>query len=116
MISQSLLKEFQAKVGADNVFADDADRLTYSYDAAVLDPVMPALFTICVMPVGNDGVTFTVKVMVPVAPAGRLPTKYVQTALPQLQPGWLAAGSKPVCAGTVSVMTTPVASCVPRLA
>ena len=43
MISQSLLKEFQAKVGADNVFADDADRLTYSYDAAVLDPVMPAL-------------------------------------------------------------------------
>lgn len=43
MISQSLLKEFQTKVGADNVFADDADRLTYSYDAAVLDPVMPAL-------------------------------------------------------------------------
>lgn len=43
MIRQSLLKEFQAKVGADNVFADQADRLTYSYDAAVLEPVMPGL-------------------------------------------------------------------------
>jgi len=43
MISQSLLKEFQAKVGADNVFSEDTDRLTYSYDAAVLEPVMPGL-------------------------------------------------------------------------
>ncbi len=43
MISQSLLEEFQAKVGADNVFSEDTDRLTYSYDAAVLEPVMPGL-------------------------------------------------------------------------
>ncbi|MFO7497226.1 MAG: FAD-linked oxidase C-terminal domain-containing protein [Desulfobacterales bacterium] len=43
MISRSLLKEFQAKVGADNVFSEDTDRLTYSYDAAVLEPVMPGL-------------------------------------------------------------------------
>lgn len=43
MISQSLLKEFQSKVGADNVFSEDTDRLTYSYDAAVLEPVMPGL-------------------------------------------------------------------------
>ena len=43
MISQSLLKEFQAIVGADNVFSEDTDRLAYSYDAAVLEPVMPGL-------------------------------------------------------------------------
>jgi glycolate oxidase len=43
MISQSLLKEFQAFVGADNVFSEDTDRLAYSYDAAVLEPVMPGL-------------------------------------------------------------------------
>jgi glycolate oxidase len=38
-----LLKEFQAIVGADNVFSEDTDRLAYSYDAAVLEPVMPGL-------------------------------------------------------------------------
>ena len=43
MISQSLLKEFQAIVGAENVFSEDTDRLAYSYDAAVLEAVMPAL-------------------------------------------------------------------------
>ncbi len=43
MISQSLVKEFQGTVGADNVFSEDTDRLAYSYDAAVLEPVMPGL-------------------------------------------------------------------------
>jgi glycolate oxidase len=43
MIRQSLLKEFQAIVGAENVFPEDTDRLAYSYDAAVLEAVMPAL-------------------------------------------------------------------------
>ena len=41
MISQSLIKEFQALVGAENLFLDPADLVTYSYDAAVLKPVMP---------------------------------------------------------------------------
>ncbi len=40
---QSLTKEFQAIVGEENVMAKEADRHAYSYDAAVLDPVMPAL-------------------------------------------------------------------------
>jgi glycolate oxidase len=43
MIRKSLLKEFQAIVGAENVFSEDTDRLAYSYDAAVLEAVMPAL-------------------------------------------------------------------------
>ncbi|OQY58849.1 MAG: glycolate oxidase subunit GlcD [Desulfobacteraceae bacterium 4572_88] len=42
-MNQTLLKEFQEKVGRENVFADKADMLTYSYDAAVLDPVLPDL-------------------------------------------------------------------------
>jgi len=43
MIRKSLLKEFQIIVGAENVFSEDTDRLAYSYDAAVLEAVMPAL-------------------------------------------------------------------------
>lgn len=43
MIGQALLKEFQNVLGKANVFGDETDRLTYSYDAAVLDPVMPAV-------------------------------------------------------------------------
>jgi glycolate oxidase len=43
MFSQALIREFKQKLGSDNVFDDAADRLTYSYDAAVLEPVMPAL-------------------------------------------------------------------------
>jgi len=43
MIQKGLLKEFQKTVGAANVFTDHADLLTYSYDAAVLEPVLPAV-------------------------------------------------------------------------
>ena len=43
MISKALVKEFQKVVGKENVMTDAADRLTYSYDAAVLEPVMPSL-------------------------------------------------------------------------
>ena len=43
MISKVLLKEFETIVGKDNVFQDETDRITYSYDAAVLEPAMPAL-------------------------------------------------------------------------
>lgn len=43
MIGQALLKEFQKVLGKENVFGDETDRLTYSYDAAVLDPVIPAI-------------------------------------------------------------------------
>ena len=43
MIGKSLLHEFQSTLGTDNVFHEDVDRLSYSYDAAVLDPVLPDL-------------------------------------------------------------------------
>lgn len=40
---KALIKEFEKVVGKDNVFQDETDRATYSYDAAVLEPVLPAL-------------------------------------------------------------------------
>lgn len=43
MFSKALLKEFKTILGHDKVFTDKADLVTYSYDAAVLDPVIPAL-------------------------------------------------------------------------
>lgn len=43
MITRALLQEFQNILGSENVFTEEADLLTYSYDAAVLDPVLPAL-------------------------------------------------------------------------
>ena len=43
MVSPALLKEFKAILGPENVFSDKVDLVTYSYDAAVLDPVLPAV-------------------------------------------------------------------------
>jgi glycolate oxidase len=43
MITSGLLKEFRSVVGSENVLHEEADLLTYSYDAAVLKPVQPAL-------------------------------------------------------------------------
>ncbi len=43
MISPALLKEFQSLLGKDNVMDSEADRHAYSYDAAVLDAVVPEL-------------------------------------------------------------------------
>ena len=37
------MKAFKEAVGADNVVSDPADLHTYSYDAAVVDPVLPGL-------------------------------------------------------------------------
>ena len=42
MLSKTLLKEFQRYIGKENVFSNQADLITYSYDAAVLDQVLPA--------------------------------------------------------------------------
>ncbi len=42
-MSKVPLKEFETIVGKANVFQDETDRMTYSYDAAVLEPAMPAL-------------------------------------------------------------------------
>jgi len=43
MIRGALIREFEAVLGKDAVFAAEADRLTYAYDAAPLEPVMPGL-------------------------------------------------------------------------
>jgi len=43
MISQGLIQDFQKILGREQVFVSEADRLTYAYDAAVLEPVLPAL-------------------------------------------------------------------------
>jgi glycolate oxidase len=43
MISQGLIQELQQLLGREQVMVSEADRLTYAYDAAVLEPVLPAL-------------------------------------------------------------------------
>lgn len=42
-ISANLVKEFQSIVSPENVYTSEAERMSYSYDAAVLAPVMPAV-------------------------------------------------------------------------
>ena len=42
MFTKTLLAEFYKILGQENVFSDQADLVTYSYDAAVLDQVLPA--------------------------------------------------------------------------
>jgi hypothetical protein len=39
----ALIKEFILLLGTENVFTSEADRMAYSYDEAVLTPVVPAL-------------------------------------------------------------------------
>ena len=41
MISKALLKEFTEILGKENIFTEEPDRATYSYDAAVLETVTP---------------------------------------------------------------------------
>jgi glycolate oxidase len=43
MISDSLIRQFGRVAGTDNVLTDATDLFTYSYDAAVVDPVKPGL-------------------------------------------------------------------------
>lgn len=43
MIRPALIAAFKEHLGPDNVFHEKEDLLTYSYDAAVLDPVQPLL-------------------------------------------------------------------------
>ena len=42
MISNTIIKEFETISGKDGVMTSEVDRQNYSYDAAVLDPVVPA--------------------------------------------------------------------------
>ncbi len=42
MMPAHFIRALEETVGKDNVYTDEADRAVYAYDAAVLDPVMPA--------------------------------------------------------------------------
>lgn len=57
-ISPALVKEFQSILGQINVLTEEADRLAYSYDAAVLDPCTPALV---ISPETQDSLAQSVK-------------------------------------------------------
>ena len=41
--ASALSRDFQDIVGAENVMVSESDLLAYSYDAAVLEPVMPGI-------------------------------------------------------------------------
>lgn len=43
MIADALIRQFQTIVGPDNTWTDAADLHTYSYDAAVVEPVRPGI-------------------------------------------------------------------------
>ena len=58
MISQTLLKEFKEKAGQENVFTDKADLVTYSYDAAVLEPVLPG---VAIRPTNSEALSHIVR-------------------------------------------------------
>ena len=53
-----LEKEFSAIVGSENVMTSDADLHAYSYDAAVLDPVMPGYV---VRPCSSEALSQTIR-------------------------------------------------------
>jgi len=58
MIGQGLVKEFERILGKENVFRDEADRLTYSYDAAVLEPVLPS---IVLRPLSSEALSYILR-------------------------------------------------------
>ena len=70
MASQALIKDFEQFLGPENVFSSEVDRHTYSFDAAVLRPVVPA-FVIrptnveqlgeCVTRLYREGVPMTIR-------------------------------------------------------
>ena len=43
MAGQALIKDFEDMIGKENVFSSEAHRMSYSYDSAVLPPVMPSM-------------------------------------------------------------------------
>jgi glycolate oxidase len=51
MVNDKLIREFENRLGRENVFRDPADLVTYSYDAAVLRSVTPSLV---VRPAGTE--------------------------------------------------------------
>jgi len=70
MASQALIRDFEDLIGKENVFSSEADRQSYSYDSAVLTPVVPALVLrpttaeqlgACVKKLYDNGLPMTVR-------------------------------------------------------
>ncbi len=70
MASQALIRDFEDLIGKENVFSSEADRQSYSYDSAVLPPVVPALVLrpvtaeqlgVCVKKLYDNGLPMTVR-------------------------------------------------------
>ncbi len=70
MASQALIKDFEDLIGRENVFTSDADLQSYSFDSAVLEPVIPALVLrptstghlgLCVKKLYDNGIPMTVR-------------------------------------------------------
>jgi glycolate oxidase len=58
MLQPSLIRAFQEAIGAENVFTDSADLITYSYDAAPLEAAVPAL---ALRPTGSEALSTAVR-------------------------------------------------------
>ena len=70
MASQALIKDFEDLIGKENVFTSEADRQSYSFDSAVLEPVVPAMVLrpttteqlgLCVKKLYDNGIPMTVR-------------------------------------------------------
>ena len=70
MVSQGLISDFEQMLGKENVFSSEADLQSYSYDSAVLEPVIPALVVrpttteqlgACVKKLYDNGIPMTVR-------------------------------------------------------
>lgn len=70
MSNEALAKDFEALLGKENVFSTEADRQTYAYDSAVLNPVIPSLVVrpatteqlgVCVKKLYEKGIPMTVR-------------------------------------------------------
>jgi glycolate oxidase len=70
MTSQALIQDFENLLGKENVFSSEADRQSYSYDSAVLAPVVPSLVVRptnteqlgqCVTKLYENGIPMTVR-------------------------------------------------------
>ena len=70
MANNALIKDFEVLLGPENVFSSEADRQSYSYDSAVLAPVVPTLVVRpttteqlgqCVKKLYDNGIPMTVR-------------------------------------------------------
>ena len=70
MANQALIKDFESLLGKENVLSEDADLQSYSYDSAVLDPVIPQMVIRptttedlgkCVKKLYDEGIPMTVR-------------------------------------------------------